>query len=223
MGETLAGIYEFHHHFPYSHVCHSPASVKVIVFRAWPQAADKLAPGAAAHRVQLAIRERALIFERGGPRSVVGLAHDLLHQVKIRRKCVETVNTPPETCASSFSTSARDANSSSRNSRSCVVQASFEVSLVVLRMIFSVQSSANHPSAALAQRCRRSCEPAVGDRAPMHRVTSPSRSTKPPGQHPQSRVCPRSRLRHPLPWCCGRGRRMGSTLRRLPRGRGPCP
>jgi hypothetical protein len=33
----------------------------------------------AAHRIQVAIGERAMIFERGEPRSVVGLAHDLLH------------------------------------------------------------------------------------------------------------------------------------------------
>jgi hypothetical protein len=30
---------------------------------------------AAAHRIQLAIRERTVIFERGGLRSFVGLAH----------------------------------------------------------------------------------------------------------------------------------------------------
>jgi hypothetical protein len=34
---------------------------------------------AAGHRIQLAIRERAMIFERREVRSVLGLAHDLLH------------------------------------------------------------------------------------------------------------------------------------------------
>src|SRR5215813_6804428 len=34
---------------------------------------------AAAHRIQLGIRKWAMIFECGGLRSVVGLAHDLLH------------------------------------------------------------------------------------------------------------------------------------------------
>jgi hypothetical protein len=34
---------------------------------------------AAGHRIQLAIRERSMIFERREVRSVVGLAHDLLH------------------------------------------------------------------------------------------------------------------------------------------------
>src|SRR5262245_62119343 len=38
---------------------------------------DPFGPEAAAHRIQLAIRQWAMIFERGGPRSVVSLAHDV--------------------------------------------------------------------------------------------------------------------------------------------------
>jgi hypothetical protein len=33
----------------------------------------------AGHCIQLAVRERAMIFERGDPPNVVGLGHDLLH------------------------------------------------------------------------------------------------------------------------------------------------
>jgi hypothetical protein len=42
-------------------------------------------------------------------------------------------------------------------------------------MIFSIEGERSTfvvGAATLAQRCRRSSEPAVGDRAPMHRVTS---------------------------------------------------
>ena len=35
---------------------------------------------AAAHRIQFAIRERTVIFERDGERSVHGRVHDFLHQ-----------------------------------------------------------------------------------------------------------------------------------------------
>jgi hypothetical protein len=46
----------------------------------------------AAHRIQLAIRERTVIFERGGPRSVVALAHHLLHPSGVDfRPCAATL------------------------------------------------------------------------------------------------------------------------------------
>ena len=45
---------------------------------------------AAAHRIQLGICERVVIFERGKPRSVVGIAHDLLLDAmaaRVRQAC----------------------------------------------------------------------------------------------------------------------------------------
>ena len=44
-----------------------------------------LTKDAAGHRIQLAIRERGVIFERREVRSVVAVAHDLLQLAGVRR------------------------------------------------------------------------------------------------------------------------------------------